>query len=135
MPPEEGLADWLEEGHTMYHDQQDRLHLVAEVDGVVVGSILASLLEPLDNAARQVQSDFSRRRLHIDSLGVLAAHRRTGAGTALMQAAEQWGRSHGAEVIFLETESNNPSSMPFYEQRMGFSAEAVIFRKELDPQS
>ncbi len=50
-----------------------------------------------------------------------------------MRAAEQWGRSRGAEVIILETETNKPSSMPFYE-RMGFSAQAVIFRKEIDPE-
>lgn len=135
VPPEEGLAEWCEEGNAAYRGEQDKLLLVAEVDGVVVGSIIASLLDPPDNAARQVQSDLSRRRLHIDSLGVVAAHRRSGVGTALMQAAEQWGRSRGAEVVLLETETNNPLSVPFYEKRMGFSAQAVIFRKEIDPQS
>ena len=49
-----------------------------------------------------------------------------------MRAVEQWGRARGAEVIILETETNNPMSVPFYEQRMGFSAQAVIYRKEID---
>ncbi len=50
-----------------------------------------------------------------------------------MRAVEEWGRSRGAEVILLETESNNPLSVPFYEQRMGFSAQAVVSRKEVTP--
>ncbi|MEY9932958.1 ribosomal protein S18 acetylase RimI-like enzyme [Catenulispora sp. GP43] len=131
VPAEEGLAEWFEEGHAEYGGREDMLGLIAEVDGTVVGAIAASLLEPIESAERQVQRDFSRRRLHIDALGILATHRRGGVGTALMQAAEEWGRSHGAEVVLLETESNNPLSMAFYEHRMGFSPEVVIFRKEL----
>jgi ribosomal protein S18 acetylase RimI-like enzyme len=106
--------------------------LVAEADGVLAGTVAASLHEPLDTADRQVQTDLARRRLHVDSLGVTGTHRRGGVGSALMRAVEEWGRSQGAEVIVLETETNNPMSVPFYEQRMGFSAQAVIFRKEID---
>ncbi len=69
----------------------------------------------------------------VDSLAVTGKHRRSGVGSALMRAVEQWGRSQGAQVIILETESNNPMSVPFYERRMGFSAQATIFRKEIDP--
>lgn len=134
VPAQEGLAEWFEQGHAEHQGRQDMVYLVAEVGGVLAGSIGASLLEPLDTAARQVQSDFSRRRLHIDVLGVFAAHRRSGVGTALMRAAEQWGRARGAEVILLETETNNPLSMSFYEQRMGMSPGVVVFRKEMDPQ-
>ena len=134
VPSEEGLADWFEEGHVEFGDRQDMLILLAEVDGVVAGAVSATLLEPIETAERQVQSDFSRRRLHIDSLGVVAAHRRDGVGTALMQAAEEWGRERGAEVVLLETELNNPLSMPFYKERMGMSPEFVTFRKEIVPQ-
>lgn len=135
VPSQEGLAEWFEQGHATYGGRQDLLVLLAEVDGIVAGSISATLLEPIETAERQVQSDFSRRRLHIDSLTVLTAHRRGGVGTALMQAAEEWGRSQGAEVVLLETELNNPLSMAFYEKRMGMSPEVVTFRKEIDPRS
>lgn len=50
-----------------------------------------------------------------------------------MLAVEDWGRSRGAEVIVLETETNNPLSVPFYEHRMGFTPQAVVFRKEVPP--
>jgi ribosomal protein S18 acetylase RimI-like enzyme len=133
VPAADGLAAWFEQINAVYRHDQDKLLLVADADGILVGAVTASLHQPLDTAARQVQSDLSRRRLHIDSLSVVASHRRSGIGSALMRAAEQWGRSRGAEVVLLETETNNPLSIPFYEQRMGFSAQAVIFRKEIDP--
>lgn len=131
VPAEEGLAEWFEEIHAAYRGDDDKVLLVADVDGALVGTLTASLLEPLGTAARQVQTDLGRRRLHVGNLAVRGTHRRGGVGSALMRAAEEWGRSRGAEVMILETETNNPMSVPFYERQMGFSAEAVIFRKEI----
>lgn len=135
IPAAEGLEEWFEEINAIYRNDQDKVLLVAEVDGVLVGTVAASLHEPLDTADRQVQTDLARRRLHVDSLAVTGTHRRGGVGSALMRAVERWGRSQGAQVIILETETNNPMSVPFYERRMGFSAQATIFRKEIDPQA
>lgn len=132
-PATEGLAEWHEEIGAAYRDDENKLSLVAETDGALVGFIGAALHEPIDTAGRELQTDFSRRTLHINSLAVTATHRRAGIGSALMQAAEEWGRERGAEVVILETETNNPMSVPFYEQRMGFTAEAFIFRKEIAP--
>ena len=131
-PAEEGLAEWFEEINAVYRNDTDKLLLIAEVDGVLAGTVAASLHEPLETADRQVQTDLARRRLHVDSLAVTGTHRRGGIGSALMRAVEEWGRSQGAQVIVLETETNNPMSVPFYEQRMGFTAQAVVFRKEID---
>lgn len=132
VPSSEGLAEWFEEINANCRGDEARLLLIAEVDGVVAGALSAALHEPIPGAAqRELQTDLARPRLHVNSLSVSGAYRRDGVGTALMQAVEQWGRSRGAEVIILETEMNNPMSMPFYEQRMGFSAEVVIFRKEI----
>ena len=133
VPAAEGLAEWLEEINALFRADPAVLHLVAEVDGAVVGHISATLHEPIDTAARQLQTDLSRRRLHVDSLGVSAEHRHSGIGSALMRAVEEWGRAQGAEVVLLETESNNPLSVPFYQERMGFTAQIIGFRKELAP--
>lgn len=133
VPAADGLADWFEGINATLRDDETMVHLVAEVDGVIVSSTSATLHEPLDTAERQLQTDLSRRRLQVDSLGVAEAHRRDGVGSALMRAVEGWGRSRGAEVIVLETESNNPTSVPSYEQRMGFSVQAVVFRKDIAP--
>lgn len=131
VPAAEGLAEWFEEMGAVSRDAEDRVSLVAEVDGVLVGALSATLHEPLDNAERQVQTDFARWRVHVDSLGVMSTHRGCGVGSALMRAVEEWGRERGAEVILLETEANNPLSVPFYERRMGFSVQALEFRKEI----
>lgn len=131
VPNAEGLPEWFEELIALRGDAQDRISLAAEVDGAVVGLLSATLHEPIDPAGRELQTDFNRRRLHVDSLAILASHRRGGIGSALMQAVEEWGRAQCAEVITLETETNNPTSVPFYEQRMGFTAQAFVFRKEI----
>jgi hypothetical protein len=44
---------------------------------------------------------------------------------------EQWAVDQGAAVITLETGLGNPTSVPFYEQRMGYSRQEVVFRKAL----
>ena len=126
IPAAEGLAEWFEELNALARDKPDKAKLVAEVDGVVAGMIVATLHEPLDPLGRELQTDFNRWRLHIDLLCVAGAHRRHGVGSALMQSAEAWGRERGAEVVILETEANNPMSVPFYGQRMGFSAEVLV---------
>ncbi len=132
VPAAEGLEEWFEEISATFRDSETMVLLVAEVDGVLVGNVSATLHEPLDTAARQLQSDLGRRRLHVDSLGVTASHRRGGVGSALMRAVEEWGRSRGAEVVVLETDFANPMSVPFYRERMGFAAQAIVFRKEMD---
>jgi ribosomal protein S18 acetylase RimI-like enzyme len=132
-PAAEGLAEWFEELAALGRADQNRIRLVAEVDGAMAGIILATLHEPIDPHGRELQTDLNRWRLHIDVLCVAGTYRRDGVGSALMRSAEEWGHERGAEVVILETETNNPMSVPFYEQRMGFSAEALIFRKEIDP--
>ncbi|MGH6655788.1 MAG: GNAT family N-acetyltransferase [Actinocrinis sp.] len=130
-PDSDGLVARIEQTAAMFADDPAVLALVADVDGEVAGTLTARLLPALPSAAWQVQSDFGRARVHIDALAVAASYRRSGLGTALMAAAEQWAVEQGAEVLTLETDLNNPTSMPFYEHRMGFTPREVIFRKLL----
>jgi len=103
VPAAEGPAEWIEEINAVIRADPAKVHLVAEIDGVIVGHSSATLHEPLDTAARQLQTDLSRRRLHVDSLCVTGGHRHSGVGSALTHAVEEWGRDRGAEVILLET--------------------------------
>lgn len=130
-PDPGGLVAWIEEVYAKLADDPAVLALIADVDGEVGGALTARLLRAHPSAARQVQSDFGRCRVHIDALSVAESHRRSGVGTALMTAAEQWAVEQGAEVITLETDLNNATSMPFYEHRMGYTPREVIFRKVL----
>lgn len=130
-PDPRGLVDWIEEMDRKLADDPARLTLIAEIDGEVVGIVMARFSEPAPSARQQVSSDFGRRRAHVDALAVATSHRRAGVGTALMNAAERWAVERGAEVITLESNIDNPLSMPFYEHRMGYRPHEVVFRKAL----
>lgn len=47
----------------------------------------------------------------------------------MLTAVERWAVEQRAEVITLESDLNNPTSMPFYEHRMGYTPQSVQFRK------
>ncbi len=55
--------------------------------------------------------------LHIVTIDVLAAWRRRGVGSLLMDAAEQWAGGHGLGVIGLETAEDNLPAQKFYVAR------------------
>ncbi|MFI5914300.1 GNAT family N-acetyltransferase [Dactylosporangium sp. NPDC051541] len=130
-PDEEGLVEWLDDIRERGAADPAVLMLVAEVDGEVVGEVAARLHEPLPSARWQLQRDLGRRRVHVGVLAVADDARRAGVGTALMAAVERWAADRGAAVITLETGLSNPTSVPFYERRMGYARQEVIFRKVL----
>ncbi|WP_020671615.1 GNAT family N-acetyltransferase [Amycolatopsis nigrescens] len=125
------LADKFDALCSALGGQPDQLFLVALRDREIVGMLIARLLEPAENASLQLERDLGRRRVQVDALAVSAGQRRDGAGTALMESVLGWARECGAEVMLLETEANNELSVPFYRDRLGFSARLVKFRKEL----
>ena len=73
--------------------------LVAEVDGVVAGFIIAYKY---------------RDRAYIDSLAVDPRYRGMGIGSKLLQAMEDLLRSNGVELISLSVKKDNYSALGFY---------------------
>ncbi|MFB9414710.1 GNAT family N-acetyltransferase [Dactylosporangium matsuzakiense] len=130
-PDAEGLVEWLDDIWARSTADPAMLMLVAERDGALVGSVVARRLEPVTSARFQMQRDLGVRRVHVDALLVAASARRSGVGTALLAAVEQWAAEHGAQVVTLETGLGNPTSVPFYEERMGYHRHEVVFRKAL----
>lgn len=129
VPNPEGLAEAFEQH--IVNAGPDQLRLVAETEGIV-GLLVASLQRPDRRPDLELVRDLSRLRLFVQALAVAAPYRRTGVGTALMVAAETWARQHGAAIVSLDTYARSPTSVPFYESRMGYARRAIIFRKELD---
>ncbi|HZC41829.1 MAG TPA: GNAT family N-acetyltransferase [Streptosporangiaceae bacterium] len=129
VPAAEGQAedfeDWLRQG------RDGALLLAAELGGRVVGWLSARIEPPHPAAASQLVRELGWTRLAIDALVVDRAAWRHGAGTALLTAAEAWGREHGAEVARLDTYAGSPVSVPFYENRMGYQRRAIVFQKRL----
>ena len=55
---------------------------------------------------------------------------RQGIGTALLTAAEAWGRDRCAVVVRLNTYADGPVAVPFYEQH-GYQRRSILFQKPL----
>lgn len=97
----------------------------------MIGSLTAHLELPEPDAAAQLTRDQGRTRLMVDALMVMQENWRHGVGAALLESAESWGRSRGAEVVRLDTYAHSKVSVPFYERRMGYRRRAIVFEKPL----
>jgi GNAT superfamily N-acetyltransferase len=129
LPAADGLGDSWDNDVSEASD--DSLRLVAEFDGQVVGWLTARIEQPSPRADRQLVRELSWRRLVIDALVVHRDQWRQGAGTALLEAAEDWGRSSGARVVRLDTYAHSSVSVPFYEEHMGYERRSIVFQKWL----
>lgn len=129
VPHAEGLAQsWDNQFDRL---DNDSLQLVAELDDQVVGWLWARIERPGPNAAAQLIREHGWTRLVVASLIVDRYHWRSGAGTALLEAAEAWGRAQGAQVARLDTYADSPVSVPFYEDHMGYRRRSIVFQKQL----
>jgi len=129
LPDERGLAGFLEPRPE--DNSETNLLLVAELDGEVVGVLDAALLEPHEMARFQSPSDLGEVRLFVNAVGVRRDCWRRGVATALVEAAEAWGRERGATVSLCDTWPESPVSGPFWERRMGYARRSVRMRKRL----
>lgn len=129
LPDPDGQAEWLDS--FLPADEESEIALVAELDGEIAGYLEARLEEPLDSARYQTNPVLAERQLFIGALLTARAHWRRGVGSALVEAAETWGRNRGATVAAMDTYADSPVSVPFWESR-GYRTRAVIMRKRLD---
>jgi GNAT superfamily N-acetyltransferase len=129
VPDEEGRAERLDS--FLPTDGELEVAVVAAIDGEVVGCLEARLEEALDSARYQTNPELAERRLFINALVTARSHWRRGVGSALVEAAEAWGRERGATLAVMDTYADSPVSVPFWEGR-GYKTRAVIMRKRLD---
>jgi GNAT superfamily N-acetyltransferase len=130
LPAEDGLADWFDRLHAA--PPPDACRLVAELDGEVVGLAGATLLPPSDSARYQLLRGLSRPRVSVGALAVAATNRRAGVGSALLAAVEEWAAAAGASELSLDTYHASSLSIPFYDNRPGWSRHGVVYRKALE---
>jgi GNAT superfamily N-acetyltransferase len=129
VPDKEGQAEWLDS--FLPADVEREIALVAEAGGEVAGYLEARLEEPLESARYQTNPELGERRLFVNALLTARSRWRRGVGSALVGAAETWGRERGATVAVMDTFAESPVSVPFWEGR-GYRTRAVIMRKRLD---
>ena len=130
VPDPEGLVAWFEERLGEARDD-DVLWLIAEREQQLVGYIQAQVWRPSPDASRQIMRDASETLLKIDALMVTATARRNGIGGALMEAAEAWGHTRGATQAIVISSAHSPTSVPFYEDGMGYARTTIGFSKRL----
>jgi hypothetical protein len=53
-------------------------------------------------------------------------------GSAPLTAVEEWAVAAGAAELSLDTYHASPLSIPFYDNRPGWSRHGVIYRKSLE---
>ena len=119
--PENGYAWFL--GTQI--DRSDCVVLVAERDGQVVGYVYAGLEElswkELRDAAGFIHD------VVVDDRG-----RRLGVATALIEAAADWLRAHGAPRVMLWTAEQNEGAQKLF-AKLGFRRTMVEMTRELEP--
>lgn len=88
----------------------DGLFLVAEVDGVVVGTLMAG---------------YEGHRGSINYVGVLPGYRKMGIGRALMSEAERLLVERGCPKINLQVRTDNGEAVEFY-RRLGYETFDIV---------
>jgi GNAT superfamily N-acetyltransferase len=129
LPKEGGLVEFLEP--VPEDNSETSLLLVAEIEGEIAGFLYAELLAADESAVFQSPAELIELRLFINAVGTLRSHWRRGIATALVEAAEAWGRERGATVALCDTWPESPVSLPFWERRMGYEQRSVRMRKRL----
>ena len=131
IDPERWRQQTLEEAATsrrMWHGVSPRDEaFVAEADGRAVGMTELWLKRPRD--PQSARKPFIKVDL---ALAVLPEWRGRGVGTALLAAAEAWGRAQGAERMVLDLDIHNAGAQRLYE-RVGYRAEALAMDKVIEP--
>lgn len=130
VPADDCLADWFRR-RLSDPGGADALWLIAERGQRVVGAIQAQIWRPSEDAEHQIVREVGHVVLKIDSIVVTGSERRGGIGRALMDAAEDWGRERGASEAVVISYAFSPTSVPFYEEGVGYDRKTIGFWKSL----
>ncbi len=103
-------------------EDPERLVLVADFEGRVVGHLMGSVTEA--SARRPVRS------ATLISLYVRPEHRRAGTGARLVGEFLAWATGRGAEEVEVTAYTANTDAVRFYE-RHGFAASTLTLRRPL----
>lgn len=132
IDPDRWQATSLEDSaaaRRFWHAQMPRDEGIVAVapDGTLVGMIELWLKRPRDLRGARIP------RVKVDlGLAVAPDWRGRGVGTALLDAAEDWARAHGAERMVLDLDVHNTGAQRLYE-RHGYQVEALAMDKAIEP--
>jgi GNAT superfamily N-acetyltransferase len=124
LPEAEAITARYREGR-QHPSEEQAITLVAELDGEIVGFVDARLDRSPDPMHRDILY------CHVVEIAVSRHRQGQRIGERLLQAAEEWGRSQGAEFALLEYNAANPRAGDFYRQRMSYRTAGHIMVKWL----
>jgi GNAT superfamily N-acetyltransferase len=105
-------------------EEDDVVVFVAERAGTIVGYVYAGL-EPTSWKELRDMAGF------IHDVVVEESSRRFGIASALVEAAVEWLRAHGAPRVLLWTAEQNPAAQTLF-SRLGFRRTMIEMTRELD---
>ena len=111
--PEGPLSQTVEAAFARFAASADAMVMVAEVDGVVVGTFSLTFLPNLSNGGREVAQ--------IESVLVAAAMRSRGVGEAMLRWAIAASKDRGCFRMQLSSNKDRTDAHRFY-RRLGFVA-------------
>jgi ribosomal protein S18 acetylase RimI-like enzyme len=91
---------------------EDTRVFIAEVDEQAVAYLTLSF---------SFSTEFGGRYAEIEEVYVKPAHRKSGVGKLLLEASENYAKSHGARSAFLVASNSNLRAQAWYEQ-LGYKA-------------
>ena len=103
--------------------QEDRVILLAEVDGRAAGTADVSFASNLTHGAQP--------RAYVENVAVATDHRRNGVGRAIMAEVERLARDAGCYKVTLMSANHRDGAHRFYEE-IGYDRCAVGFRKSFE---
>lgn len=109
-PPDAAyLARWLGQPHVFA--------LVAEIDGAVVGGLVAYELQKFERA---------RSEVYLYDLAVAEEHRRRGIATGLIEALRAQAAAQGAYVVMVQADHGDGPAVALY-QKLGTREDVMHF--------
>ena len=102
---------------------EDACHLVAELDGRVVGTAFAHVVQP------STMSD--ERAVEVSAFVVSPGDRERGAGSALLAACARFARHRGLGRLTVKTFAQNEASLDYWRRR-GFRDRMVQLTASVD---
>ncbi|GAB4475164.1 MAG: ribosomal protein S18-alanine N-acetyltransferase [Anaerolineae bacterium] len=106
-------------------DDHRAAFFVAEVDGRIVGYVIAYLREVVENPVRVPE-----RYVKVDTLAISAPYRRRGLGRRLMRRVHAWAARHGAVRSSLSVWAFNEGARTLYEG-LGYRVDYLRMSKPL----